>query len=424
MVRISAQSRSTMRADARPGPLGRRSGGPDLQGAEGSKQFGRGLAPRRRDGGRGVAPFRVAGRAELLVRRGSGRPRAAPVVRFDGQLDGRPRDQSTAVLRPRVAVGARVRDRRSRAAVVVGAHRNRRDPGRLPVRPRARLAPRRLGRCRIRGAQPVHDLVLARGQGVHAAGRSVRPLGPVFREGVARPLGKEPRVVGGVLRARGADPFLRGLPRRSRGRVAAVRDPQPSDRVRSGCSGSRADGAAPASGLAGREFAPGLHYRHEVEHEDPTGAGRVRTRQSLREPGRALRAAWSGGTDRGRDRPAGGRVRLERASRRGRGRCARGSGAAASACPRPPWGGLLHSARADARVDSPGGCGRCRVCGAPSPGGRHDARRDPAGELRLRAGEDHRQPAVSAPGLARRGQGARHHERHARDRRVRRVARH
>ena len=37
-----------MRADACPGPLGRRSGGPDLQGAEGSKQTGRSMAPRRR----------------------------------------------------------------------------------------------------------------------------------------------------------------------------------------------------------------------------------------------------------------------------------------------------------------------------------------------------------------------------------------
>ena len=49
---------------------------------------------------------------------------------------------------------------------------------------------------------------------------------------------------------------------------------------------------------------------------------------------------------------------------------------------------------------------------------------DPVGQLRIRAGEDQRQPAVSAPRLARCGRRAGQRQRNARHRRVRRVTRH
>ena len=201
---ISAGSGSRMRADACPGPLGLRSRGPDLQGAEGSKQSGRGVASRRPGGDRGVAPVRHAGLPELLVRRGAGCSRAPPVVRLNALVDGWPRDQSAAVLRARLGVGAGVRDWGNRAPLAVGAGRNGGDPDRLPVRSRARLTPRRPRRGGSHRAQPVHDLVLAGGAGVHAARGHVRMLAAVLRPGLARTVGPERRAVGVVLFARGA----------------------------------------------------------------------------------------------------------------------------------------------------------------------------------------------------------------------------
>ena len=111
----------------------------------------------------------------------------------------------------------------------------------------------------------------------------------------------------------------------------------------------------------------------------------------------------------------------------------RGAGAAAALAAvvllrptrsRSPRGGLLHTAGADARVDPARRRGCCRMHGAASARGRRGARGHPVGQLRIRAGEDQRQPAVSAPRLARCGRCAGQRQRNARHRRVRRVTRH
>ena len=52
------------------------------------------------------------------------------------------------------------------------------------------------GGGRARGAQPVHDLVLPGGPGVHAAGRALRRLAAVLRAGLARAVDAEHRAVG------------------------------------------------------------------------------------------------------------------------------------------------------------------------------------------------------------------------------------
>ncbi len=184
-----------------------------------SRELGgpRALDPRCSGARRSFASLRHAHFAELLVRRGPSRPRAPSLARRDAALDDRARDQPAAVLRARLGVGQGVRQRRSRPALAVCARRLRCDPDRLPVWSRARLAPGRPRRGGAGGGEPVHDLVLAGSTRVHAPGRPVRPVADVLRAGAARTVSAPARLVGARRGARGADPLVRGLPRRARG---------------------------------------------------------------------------------------------------------------------------------------------------------------------------------------------------------------
>ena len=89
--------------------------------------------------GRGAPPLPDARREELLGRRGRhGLPRP-PRLRLDAVGDPRQRVDAACLLRPRVALGAGLRDRRGRPAVAVGAARHGARAGRVPRRATARL---------------------------------------------------------------------------------------------------------------------------------------------------------------------------------------------------------------------------------------------------------------------------------------------
>ena len=396
-----------MRADARPGPLGRRNGGPDLQGAEGSKRVSRNLAAGGDCRGWGGAPVCHAGRPELLVRRGSGRPRGEHVTGLDAHLDVRARNQPTSLLPAGMVVGARVRDERGGAAFPVGLGRRRRDRARVPVRPRAGLPSRGPRRRRAGGAQSVHDLVLPGGPRVHAAGCAVRGLAAVLCARLARSDPRKHRRLGRVLGAGGADAFVRGLPRGARGTVAPLRDPYATDRDRRRGS-RRRPGAAPAAAVHARHEQPArLHQLDAAERPDPAGTGRLRPGNLVREPARALRVARRSAAGRGGDRIAGDRIRRPAAARR-RGRRGPGRGRAVRAAgPGAAGRGLLHLPGADPRVDPARGGGRRGLHGAADARRRRRAPSRAARQLRLRPGAHRVQRAVSAPGLARGSPGAR-----------------
>src|ERR1039458_8090801 len=130
--------------------------------------------------------------------------------------------ESAAVSDCRVALGPRVRDRRSRAAIAVGNPGYRPDPAAVSGWPRARVAaggPRRGG---TGGGQPVHDLVLAGGPRVHAPRGAVHRLDGVLRPGVAVGLLAGGGVVGSAVSAGAVDPVLRGIPDRRRGSSARL----------------------------------------------------------------------------------------------------------------------------------------------------------------------------------------------------------
>src|SRR5207237_10852129 len=93
------------------------------------------------------------------------------------------RSESAAVLRARVGVGEGVRDGRGWPAFALGARGGGRRPRPVLRRPRARLASGGDPRGAAWRTQPVSDLVLAGGAGVHAVRVPVRPVVAVLLQG-------------------------------------------------------------------------------------------------------------------------------------------------------------------------------------------------------------------------------------------------
>src|SRR5438874_1895670 len=135
----------------------------------------------RADDRGGPPPLRDDRRPELLVRRGADRKAGGDAVRGDAVEHPEHRAHTTAVLRARVAVGARPRLPRGGAAVVVGGFRNRGGAGGVPRRTRARVA-RSGTRGRRAGCfQPPARVVLAGGAAVLASGAAGRALAALLR---------------------------------------------------------------------------------------------------------------------------------------------------------------------------------------------------------------------------------------------------
>ena len=101
--------------------------------AESARGEPRGRARRRAHAGCGCAAVLDARRSELLARRGGHGPPHPPAqpVRHARQ-DPRQRGHAAALLRPGLALDARLRDLRGGAALPVGADRDRHRAGRLP----------------------------------------------------------------------------------------------------------------------------------------------------------------------------------------------------------------------------------------------------------------------------------------------------
>ena len=319
MARISAQSRSTMRADACPGPLGRRSGGPDLQGAEGSKHFGRGMAPRRPDrgSGRGCDSPRWARRATGSTRPRpptsctcrSGRWSASMIVHETNP----PLYFVLGWLWARVfgtgEVGLRSLSALIGTAVIPIAYLC----GRELVSRRAGLVAAALA-----ALSPFMIWYSQEAQGVHAAGRPVRRCrcctsrgpGATPRRGTSRcgRCSRRSRVLTHFFAGFLVAPEALWLLYVIRNRAIAIA---------AGARRGRAVRAAPAAGHARHRVAARIHHGDAARHADPAGARGVRARHPVPEPARQLRAARRGGARRRLDRAAARRSRRAAASRRG-----------------------------------------------------------------------------------------------------------
>ena len=241
------------------------------------------MDPGRDHGHRGGAPVRQHLESELLARRVPGGSRAPSRVRLDAERVELIRVEPAPVFRGRVAVGEAVRHRRAGAAVAFGAAGSGRRTADLSVRPRAGLAAGRAGGGRVRGRQPVHDLVLAGGTRVHAADRAVHGLAAVLRPRL-EPWRRRarPAVVGGALSAGAADAVLRGLSDRGRGPDAHLPRTQPGERARARRPRARRARADPARGAPARP-ARAVHRRRAAVGEDSAGPGHIRDEHSVRE---------------------------------------------------------------------------------------------------------------------------------------------
>ena len=169
------------------------------------------------------AAVRHALQPELLARRSHDGARDAPVA------SARCCTRSTSTRpRRRCTSSSRGCGRRCSAPARRGCARCRRCSGPLAI-PIAYVCGRELvsrggwaGRRGAGRAQPVHDLVLAGGQVLHAVHGPVRAVVLVLRPLAARPVAPQPGLVGGVPRRGGPHALLRRVPGRARGGVAGA----------------------------------------------------------------------------------------------------------------------------------------------------------------------------------------------------------